>query len=97
MFEIVDILKFGNYVLKDTKTQKTTSSVFQFFGVTPSVGDKLLIFDKLLDKNYKGFCQPYTFEAQKSTPTEFDQTENEEDLAVLVHGNKKILLKRLYG
>ncbi len=97
MFEIVDIQKFGNYVLKNTKTQQITSSVFQFFGVKPSIGDKLLLFDELLNKQFKNYTQPYSFEISKNQFDEAKQTENEEDLAALVHDNQKILLKRIYG
>ncbi len=97
MLEITKKSKFGAYFLKDTKTKKEYELIFQFFGIEPQIGDKLLIFEELLNKKYEGFCQPYAFEACKNTLEDFFKSENEEDFAVLSHNGKKTLLKRIYG
>ena len=97
MFEILEKKKYGNYILKDVETGKQCSLIFQFFGVEPKVGDKISFHKKLLDKTFAGFAQPYAFEPIKSSKDALLNIGKDLDLAVLVCGNKKIMLKKVYG
>lgn len=97
MFEIIEKKKYGNYILKDVETGKQCSLNFQFFNVEPKVGDKISLHKKLLDKTFAGFSQPYAFEPIKGDKGALLNIGKDLDLAVLVCGGKKILVKRIYG
>ena len=96
-FEIVKIDK-TLYTLKQKNGFKTLKLMFEFFNVaTPKEGDLLGIGEKLLDKLYEGFAQPYSFELyMEYNDKKILPLENEE-FAVLYNGNKNYIMKRIYG
>ena len=97
MFEIIKKERHGNYVLRDEKNEKQSSLIIQFFGVEPKVGNKLILNEKLFNKKFVGYSQPYFFEAIKWDEKLFEEMQKDVDLAVLVCGDEKTLLKRIYG
>ena len=97
MFKIVKTEKHGNYVLEDEETKKQHSLVIQFFEVQPKVGDKLFLHEKLFDKTFVGFSQPFSFEPAVKNSELMLQLGKNPDLAVVVCGGKKLMLKRIYG
>ena len=91
--KIMQINKFNEYILQDVKTKKTHRLILEFYGISPKVGDMILLNEKLLDPKSDLYVQSYAFE-------ELDGKENnldEMDLAGLITNNKKHILKRMYG
>lgn len=97
MFEIVKIERFGNYVLKDLSTGEQKDLVMQFFEINPSVGDKILLHNKVFDKTIVSFSQPYAFAPTKEKIELKEDKIINIDTAILIANNKKIMLKRIYG
>lgn len=86
------------YNLENDETKENFRLLFEFYGVEePTVGDYIIMHKRLLDRTSEEFAQPYAFEqcADKS----FDDVKklNDTEYAIIVSGNKKIVLKRIYG
>lgn len=95
ILEISSVNLYNNYYLLDKKNNKAYSLYLEFYGVDkPKVGDSLAINEKLLDKNYEGYCQPYAFIlCENENKINVNNTEK----IALNCGNKKYILKRIYG
>jgi len=97
VFEII-----GNdetlYKLKQKNKFSTIELIFEFFGIEkPENGTYLAISEKLLDRKYEGFSQPYSFEPyMEYVDKEMAPVESEEFI-VLHNNNKNIIMKRIYG
>lgn len=95
ILEISSVNLYNNYNLLDKKNNKTYSLYLEFYGIDkPKVGDCLAINEKLLDRNYEGYCQPYAF---KLCENENKINANDIEKIALNLGNKKYVLKRIYG
>ena len=72
--------------------------VFEFFDVEkPVVGSFLIMSEKLLDRNYEGFSQPYSFEPYMEYNDKQIAPVEGEEFVVLKDSNKNIIMKRIYG
>ena len=90
------VLNNNTYVLNDK--YQNYEIVFEFYGLDNlSVGDKLLINSKLLDKNSRFYTQPYAFEVQKDYDAELVKELNDIEYIVVKKANKNYVLKRIYG
>ena len=72
--------------------------VLEFFDVNkPKVGDKILMHERLLNRNSSIFTQPYSF--KRTLDYEAEEIKYMEDMeyAVLKVGKDYISLKRVYG
>lgn len=92
--KILKINKYNEFILQDQDSKKEYSLILEFYGINkPKINDILLLDERLLDKNYKGYSQPYAFEKFNDS----DKNLNETDLVGLVSKDKKYILKRVYG
>ena len=92
--KIIKINKFNEFILQDQDSEKEYSLILEFYGINkPKINDILLLDERLLDKNYKGYSQPYAFEKFNDS----DKNLNVTDLVGFVSKDKKYILKRVYG
>ena len=91
IFKIKDIKK-STYILQEKETEINIELMFEFYGVTPKIGDILILPKVLLDKNSEEFSQPYAFE-----PVSGNEIVAENETAGLIQKNNKIILKRIFG
>ncbi len=92
--KILKINKYNEFILQDQDSKKEYSLILEFYGINkPKINDILLLDERLLDKNYKGYSQSYAFEKFNDD----DKNLNETDLVGLVSKDKKYILKRVYG
>lgn len=93
---IKEVNQYGKYVLVGQNVK--TDLIFEFIKInTPKVGDKVLIHEKLLNKNSSFFTQPYSFEINQEYKPEEIKNMDDMEYAVLKSGGKYIPLKRVYG
>jgi len=71
----------------------------EFYGILddPSANDYIFLCEKLLDKNFEGYCGSYSFGPLDEKYGKENVLPNDEDSLVLIKNNKKIFLKRFYG
>ena len=87
----------GLFQLKNNNGE-TISLGMEFYGADVKVGDKIFISKRYLDKNWKGYCQPYAFSAEPKDLISGDCENDEEYILLSPLGQvKKIMLKRIYG
>ena len=88
--------KQNKYLLVDEKHNVVHDLFFEFHGIEmPNVGDTIELDERLLDKTFEGFAQPYAFEPVKHK-SEYDER-NKIDYAILNILGKDVLLRRIYG
>ncbi len=93
VFNIVNVGEFGKFSLAQKDSKAVHSLIMEFYGIpAPEVGDSILINEKLLDKNYEGYAQPYAFKLDGGAI----RNEDTEKIAVHKQG-KNYVLKRVYG
>lgn len=93
VFNIVNVGEFGKFSLAQKDSKVVHSLIMEFYGIpAPEVGDSILINEKLLDKNYEGYAQPYAFKLDGGAI----RNEDTEKIAVHKQG-KNYVLKRVYG
>ena len=90
-FLIKEICNFTYYL---TDKEKTYSLKLEFYDLNkdPQVGDVIIINEELLKENIL-----LSFGALNSEYGKNIKDSHDKDLMVLIVGNKKIYLKRLYG
>lgn len=97
VFEITEVNN-TRYKLKQKNKLSTTELMFEFFDVEkPTVGSLLIMSEKLLDRNYEGFSQPYSFEPYMEYNDKQIAPIEGEEFVVLKDSNKNIIMKRIYG
>ena len=91
---IFKIVKIDNalYTLKNKDSEKIIELLFEFYGVTPKIGDILILPKVLLDMSREEYAQPYAFE-----PVRVNEIFAENETAGLIQKNNKIILKRIFG
>lgn len=93
ILNVVNVGKFGRFDFVDKNSKTVHSLIMEFYDIpTPEVGDCILINEKLLDKNYEGYAQPYAFKFDGGAM----KNDDIEKIAVHKHG-KNYVLKRVYG
>ena len=85
----------NNYELINLENGNRYKLLLEFYGIEAEPRDILSLHEKLLDKNYEGYCQPYAFE--KTTTHSAVEISKNLDLAILKKIDENITLKRLYG
>ena len=72
--------------------------LIEFYGIEkPSVGSTILIDERLLDKKYEGYSQPYSFEFyMEYVDKNVAPIEGTEHI-VLFDEKKSIVMERIYG
>lgn len=94
VLKVVRINKYNEFILQDKDSKKEYSLILEFYGIDkPKVNDVLFLNEKLVDKNYEGYSQPYAFEMLNDD----DNNLNGIDIVGLVSKGKKYILKRVYG
>ncbi len=92
--KITQLKPYNQYVLLETKSQKTYTLVLEFYGVEkPKINDILVLNEKLLDPKFQDYCQPYAFAPFEKS----DKIGDESELIGLVCKGKKYILKRIFG
>lgn len=92
--KIEKCLDFNGYELK--AGDKKFRVVLDFFGVEqPKVGDVIALHKNLLDEKSAEFTGFYAFEVENTKHTEYSKTDQE--IALYQTGDKKFVLKRVYG
>lgn len=91
--KIIEKKKYNEYILK--VGSKEISLVLEFYGVDVSMGDSIILDEKLLDKNSRGYVEPYAFEmlGVLSKNIKLPNT----DFAVLSTKDGDKMLRRVYG
>ena len=90
------VLDYNTYILKTKKG--SFELVLEFYGVDkPKVGDKMLISEKLFDKNSQFYTQPYAFEISNTKKASEVKQTNDINYIVLSVNDKVCVLKRIYG
>ena len=85
----------NKYLVRDIKTNKVYSLVFEFYGIDkPKRKDIIVLDDELLNRNSEYFTQPFAFKLYDEK--QGNVTDNKE-LAGLYSNNKKFILRRIYG
>ena len=85
----------NSYILSDGKNE--IELMLEFYPqIQISIGDKILMHEKLLDRNSKYYTQPYAFEIT-NFPNELVKEKNSSEYIVISSNNKMITLKRIYG
>ena len=93
---IKEVNQYGKYVLVGENI--SINLVLEFYNTKkPKVGDKILIHEKLLNKNSSLFTQPYSFEINQEYKPEEIKNMDDMEYAVLKSGGKYVSLKRVYG
>ena len=93
---IEKINAYGEYILIEDETKKIFSLILEFYSnFSPKVDDVIVINEKLLDRKFEGFCQPYAFKDSNKKVKDF----GEELEHILIHtkDNKNFVLERIYG
>ena len=86
----------NKYLLIDEKNNKIYDLFLEFYGLeAPIINDQISIDERLLNKKWEGYTQPYAFELVKSEK-EYDK-ENNIDYMVLTTKQKQLVLRRIYG
>ena len=86
----------GEYLLVDEKRNRLYYLYIEFYGIdNPKLDDIITLDERLLNKNWDGYTQPYAFEVVKSK-CDYDESKKEEYLVIETNG-KNILLRRIYG
>lgn len=94
VFKIEKCLKYNEYELK--AGDKKIRLVLELFGIEkPKVGDVIVLHEKLLDENSSTFTKVCCFECLDILIK--DKTELNEEIALYQTGNKKYVLRRVYG
>jgi len=97
---ILDILHIDKkkYELKQRGKLKNQCLYFEFHGIdAPEVGDYIDLDEKLLDRKYEGYAQPYSFEFFAESKNQNDNLFYDEETLILHKKNKNYILKRIYG
>lgn len=86
------------YVLENNNHQNY-NMLLKFWDIeeSPNVGDIIYINELLLDTNYEGYSNFYTFGGLHNQYGKKDISLDDEDVIMLIMEKKKIYLKRLYG
>ena len=85
----------NSYILSDGKNE--IELMLEFYPqIQILIGDKILMHEKLLDRNSKYYTQPYAFEIT-NFPNELVKEKNSSEYIVISSNNKMITLKRIYG
>jgi len=93
--KILSLKENNKYLLRDMKNYRMYSLMFEFHNLkAPSVGDVIVLDDKLLNRLSEYYAQPYAFEVYDEKD---GKVNDERDLAGLYTQNKKIILRRIYG
>ena len=88
----------NEYVLEDVKNGFQYKVCLCFYSKDlPKVGDELLLSEKLFDKSFEEFCQPYFFGELEDQTGRDAKNLKDHELLSWTHNGKKFLLKRLYG
>ncbi len=96
--EIKKINKFNSYLFEDAENKCNIELILEFYGLDkPTVGDKLLIHEELLNTKSPEFTQPYAFELDKEINSKQVKDLNMKEFVVLRKNNKNYTLKRIYG
>ena len=83
------------YILLDENTGKLYTLIFEFHNIeSPKINDYLTFNEKLLDRHFIGFAQPYALTNLKDDEI---KAIDEIDIFVLETNGKLINLKRIYG
>lgn len=95
-FKIASILEHNCYVLKNEK--RKIELIIEFYKLPQvSVGDKIMISEKLLNPKSQLWVQPYAFKlTTEKTPNEIKELDSIE-YAVVGIQKKLYPLKRVYG
>ena len=95
--KIVNI-KSNTYNLIDKNNNKYSLNLeFVNFEEKPEINDYIFICEKLLDKNYEGYCGFYSFGPLNMDYGKENVLPSDIDSLIIIKNDKKICLKRLYG
>lgn len=90
--------EFNNYVLQDIEDGEKYNLVLEFYEIPqPNINDEMIINEKLLDRSFEGYAQPYAFTTCDKTIEDFVNAGEELEYIVLNSDKKNIVLKRIYG
>lgn len=93
--KFVKIEEHNRYLLEDENKNKY-SLVLEFYGLDkPKIDDVITLDNRLLDKNFEGYAQPYAFEIIKSK-NDYDE-KRKIDYAILTINGKQLPIRRIYG
>lgn len=93
--KILRVKNNSYYILLDENTGKLYTLIFEFHNVeSPKPNDYLIFNEKLLDRRFEGFAQPYAL--RPISDDELEST-NEIDVFTLQSNNVITKLKRIFG
>lgn len=95
-FIVKSVLKYGEYCLVDEEG-KDINLCFQFYELPSLIeGDEICFDEKLADKNFQGFTQPYSF--IKSSEQEIASLKlPREEVGGIRHQKEKFFIRRIFG
>lgn len=86
------------YELRPKLKLSTKEIMLDFLGVEkPKVGSYILMSEKLLDKKYERYCQPYCFEFYMEYKDKNVVPVDSTEFIVVFDNNKNIIMQRVYG
>ena len=89
-------LNYNEYVI--VFDGKDYNMVFEILGTDGlQEGDKILLHEKLLDRKWAGYTQPYAFAVAKGSDAELVKMKNDAEFIAIKHKDENIVLKRIYG
>ena len=84
------------YVLIDEEKNEMFDLFLEFYGIDKlKVNDTITFDEKLLNKKWEGYAQPYAFKLVKNQK-DYDESKKIE-FAVLTLEGKDFLVRRIYG
>ena len=90
--------KNAMYDLECEEIQKNFRLFFEFYGTKePKEGDYIILHKKLLDRTSELFAQPYAFKICVDKSFDDVKNLNDTEYAIVVSGEEKVILKRIYG
>lgn len=96
VMKIESVGEYGQFTLVDENGEKHVL-LFEFYQTPPlEKGDKIMIDEVLLDRQYEGFVQPYAFE--KTTKGEILKNKAPlEEIGYIEKQGEKIVIRRIFG
>lgn len=94
--EIKKVLEFDTYLLKSKSGEY--KQMIELYGLDKlNVGDRIKIDKRLLSQTSQSYTQPYAFELVDNAQVKLINKNNEAEYIGVEKGDKKYLLKRVYG